>query len=329
MGLSNLLMDAAKEKIAVARLSVYSNASLVILKLLASPLTGSVAVLSEALHSGIDLLAALIARYSVKKSAEPADTEHRYGHGKYENLSGMIEGALIFIAAAWIIYEAGWKFFHPKLPDVIYAGMIIMGVSAVLNFAVSNKLTEVAKKTDSLALEADAYHHRTDVWTSAGVFIALGLVLLTKIDWFDPAVAMVVAMFIIHAAYDITRRSAEGLVDKSLPEAEIKLIESIIKEHQSEVLNFHRLRARKMGAERQIDLHMVVPRNLSVKEGHDLVDDLEHDIKKELPKSIIVIHIEPCDANCEMCKMSPENRLAGRKAGSGNSNCRPKDGTLS
>jgi len=144
------------------------------------------------------------------------------------------------------------------------------------------------------------------------------------LEWLDPSVAMVVAAFIIHAAYDITRRSAEGLVDKSLPDAEIKLIERIIKDHQTEVLNFHRLRARKMGSERQIDLHMVVPRNLSIKEGHDLVDHLERDIKKDLPKSVIVVHIEPCDANCERCKMTPENRLAGKKLGSG-TNCRPKD----
>jgi cation diffusion facilitator family transporter len=321
-------MDAAQEKIAIAKLSVTSNSSLVLLKLFAGLMMGSVAVLSEAIHSGIDLIAAVIARYSVKKSAEPADLEHRYGHGKYENLSGMIEGALIFVAAAWIIYEAFKKFFHPQPVEAAFAGMLIMGYSVVLNILVSRKLTEVAKRTDSLALEADAYHLKTDVWTSAGVFLGLTLIQITGLEWLDPGVAMVVAAFIIHAAYDITRRSAEGLVDKSLPDAEIKLIERIIKDHQTEVLNFHKLRARKMGSERQIDLHMVVPRNLSIKEGHDLVDHLEHDIKKDLPRSIIVVHIEPCDANCERCKMTPENRMAGKKLGSG-TNCRPKDGSLS
>jgi cation diffusion facilitator family transporter len=297
-------MDNAQEKIAVARLSVYSNTSLVIMKVIVGFLMGSVAVLSEAIHSAIDLIAAMIARYSVKKSAEPADKDHRYGHGKFENLSGMIEGSLIFVAAAIIIYEAGLRIFKEVPVELLSAGMVVMGISAGVNILVSRRLQEVAKRTDSLALEADAYHLRTDVWTSAGVFVALVLIRITGIDSLDPLVALVVAALIIHAAYDITRRSAEGLLDKSLPEAEIKLIERIIKEHETDVLNFHRLRARKMGSERQIDVHMIVPRNLSVKEGHDLVDHLEHDIKKELPRSVIVVHMEPCDANCDSCKLN-------------------------
>ena len=318
-------MDAAQEKIAVARLSVYSNTSLVVLKVIVGILMWSVAVLSEAIHSGIDLIAALIARYSVKKSAEPADKEHRYGHGKFENLSGMIEGALIFVAAAGIIYVAVQRLFGDYEVELLPAGMLVMGVSAVLNFLVARKLSEVAKRTDSLALEADAYHLKTDVWTSAGVFVALALIQVTDIHVIDPAVAMIVAMFIIHAAYDITKRSAEGLVDKSLPEAEIKLVELIISEHKSEILNYHKLRARKMGSERQIDLHMIVPRNLSIKEGHDLVDKLEQDIKKALPHTITVVHIEPCDANCESCKMSPPGRVLSRgKDRQSGSNCEPR-----
>jgi cation diffusion facilitator family transporter len=317
-------MDAAQEKIAVARLSVYSNSSLVVMKVLVGVLMGSVAVLSEAIHSAIDLLAAMIARYSVKKSAEPADKDHRYGHGKFENLSGMIEGSLILVAAAIIIYEASIRLFEGIDVDLLGAGMVVMGISAVLNYVISRKLMVVAKRTDSLALEADAYHLKTDVWTSAGVFVALVLIQITDIHEIDPAVAMVVAMFIIHAAFDITRRSAEGLVDKALPEGEMKLIERIIKDHQTEVLNYHRLRARKMGAERQIDVHLVVPRNLSVKEGHDLVDLLERDIKKELPKSIIVVHIEPCDANCDRCKLNPEPPPFVSEGKDVGSDCKPK-----
>lgn len=314
-------MDASQEKIAVARLSVYSNTSLVILKLIAGILMLSVAVISEAIHSGIDLIAALIARYSVKKSAEPADREHRYGHGKYENLSGMIEGALIFVAAIWIIYEAVKKFIEPTKPDFLIAGMLIMGFSAVLNYIVSRRLMKVAKRTESLALEADAYHLTTDVMTSVGVFIALALIQIGGPDWLDPAVAIVVAAFIIHAAYDITRRSTEGLLDKSLPETEIRLIERVIRDHEH-ILNYHKLRARRMGSERQIDVHMIVSRNLSVKEGHDVVDHLEHEIRKELPGSSIIIHIEPCDANCARCRMAPPDRT---KKIAGIDSCSPKE----
>jgi len=318
-------MDKAQEKIAVARLSVYSNTSLVILKVIVGFFMGSVAVLSEAIHSGIDLVAALIARYSVKRSAEPADRDHRYGHGKYENLSGMIEGALIFVAAAWIIYEAIKKFYKPAGIDIIYIGIVVMGVSAVLNFVVSRKLADVAKRTDSLALEADAYHLKTDVWTSAGVFVALVLIQFTGIMWLDPAVAMIVAAFIIHAAYDITTRSAEGLLDRSLPDAEIKLIERILKERKGIILNFHRLRARKMGSERQIDLHIIVPHDVSVKDGHDFVDEVEIQIRKDLPGSVIVIHIEPCDEDCSRCRMVKGEKGMGLGTMAGAvSDCHPK-----
>jgi len=307
-------MDRVQEKIAVAKLSIYSNTALVAVKLVSGVLMASVGVISEAIHSGIDLVASVMARYSVQKSAEPADKDHRYGHGKFENLSGMIEGSLIFVAAALIIYEAALKFITPAKVDIIYVGMAIMGFSAIMNYYVARKMAAVAKKTDSLALEADAYHHSTDVWTSAGVFIALGLIQLTGQTWFDPAVAMIVAAFIVHAAYDITMRSTEGLLDRSLPEAEMKLIEQVVKSYGGNVLNFHKLRARKMGSERQIDLHLVVPMNLSIKDGHSLVEELERDIKKELPGSIIVVHIEPCDENCERCRMIPNlSPIKGRK----------------
>jgi cation diffusion facilitator family transporter len=298
-------VDSLEDKIAVAKLSVYANVSLVVLKLIVGTLMWSVAVLSEAIHSGIDLIASMLAKYSVKKSSEPADKEHTYGHGKYENLSGMIEGALIFVAAAVIIYEATLRLFGNYEVGLLPAGIAVMGISTILNFFVARRIHAVAKRTDSLALEADAYHHETDVWASAGVFLALVLIQFTKLNVLDPAVAMVVAAFIVRAAWDITKRSTEGLVDKSLPEAEIKLIETVIKDHESHVLNFHKLRARKKGSERQVDVHMIVPRNLSVKEGHDLVDHLEGDIKRELPKTVIVVHMEPCDANCERCKLNP------------------------
>ncbi len=199
--------------------------------------------------------------------------------------------------------------------------MLIMGLSAVLNFIVSRKLMRVAKKTESLALEADAFHLTTDVLTSVGVFIALSLIQLGGPDWLDPAVAVLVAAFIIHAAYDITRRSTEGLLDKSLPETEIRLIERVIRDHEH-ILNYHKLRARRMGSERQIDVHMIVSRNLSVKEGHDLVDHLEHEIKKELPGSSIIIHIEPCDENCSRCRMAPPDRS---KKMVGANSCTPKE----
>jgi len=301
-------MDSASEKIAVARLSVYSNTALVVTKIVVGVMMMSVGVISEALHSGIDLVAALVARFSVKRSAEPADSDHRFGHGKFENLSGMIEGALIFVAAAVIIYEAGKRLVEPLEVEFLGAGMAVMGFSAVVNFFVSRRLMEVAKRTDSLALEADALHLRTDVWTSIGVFVALVAMFVTGEALIDPIIALLVALFIIRAAYDITTRSSSGLLDVSLPDSEMKVIERIMNEHSSDYVDFHKLRARKTGSERQVDLHLTVPSDLSVKESHDLAEHLERDIKVALPQTTIVIHVEPCDKACEKCRLRERSR---------------------
>lgn len=298
-------MDANQEKVAVARLSVYSNSTLVVLKVSIGTLMGSVAVISEAIHSGLDLLAAMIARYSVRRSAEPADSEHHFGHGKFENLSGMIEGALILVAAAWIMYEATKRLIKLNEVEMLEAGMVVMAISAVLNFAVSQKLMRVAKRTDSLALEADAYHLKTDVWTSVGVFVALGLIEITGFRLLDPAIAIVVAFFIVRAALDITRRSTAGLLDKSLPDSEHMKIEGILDQHFGEFVNYHDLRTRKAGSDRHIDFHIIVPRGWSIQKAHDLAHHLEEDIKEGLPKSVVIIQSEPCDLKCDECSMEP------------------------
>jgi cation diffusion facilitator family transporter len=301
-------MDATVEKVSVAGLSVYSNTALVVAKLAVGVMMMSVGVISEAIHSGIDLVAALIARFSVKRSAEPADLDHRFGHGKFENLSGMVEGALIFVAAVIIIFEASRRLMEPVAVEFVAAGMVVMGLSVVLNLYVSKRLMDVAQRTDSLALEADALHLKTDIWTSLGVFVALVAILVTGEKLIDPIIALFVAAFIIRAAYDITKRSSQGLLDVALPEEEMKQIERIMNEHSAEYVNFHRLRARKTGSERQIDLHLTVPSDLSVKDSHDLAEHLEGDIQSALPKATIVIHVEPCDKACDKCRLREESR---------------------
>jgi cation diffusion facilitator family transporter len=309
-------MDAADKKIAVARLSVWSNSFLVALKLTVGLMMGSVSVLSEAIHSGMDLVAALVARYSVKRSAEPADSDHAYGHGKFENLSGFLEGVLIFAAAAIIVYEATRRLFNVTEVEMLTAGMAVMAVSAGVNIVVSRKLFRVAKETESLALEADAYHLMTDVWTSAGVLVALGVIFVTGWKVVDPIVAMVVAAMIFRAAYDITKRSCDGLLDKSLPDHEMRVLEVVMKRHEVHFVDYHRLRARKTGAERQVDLHVTVPSKMSVSESHDLVEMLEREVRDALPRSTVVVHVEPCRKDCESCKMSEKDRIVFRPKGS-------------
>jgi cation diffusion facilitator family transporter len=295
---------AHKEITKVARLSIYSNTFLLLIKIGAGIMMGSISVLSEALHTGIDLLAALIANYSVRKAGKPADEIHRFGHGKFENVSCFVESILIFVAAIIILYKAGENFLKPEKIelDFVGAGIIIMGISTVVNFYVSRKIMKVAKRAESIALEADAYHLTTDVYTSVGVFIGLILILITKNPVFDPIVAIIVALIIMKASYDLTKRSVSGIMDVKLSDTEEDLIKSIIDEHYSDHAEFHNLRSRMSGAERFVDLHLVVPKNQPVVEAHDFCDHLEKDIKEKIPNLSILIHIEPCEADCEICR---------------------------
>jgi cation diffusion facilitator family transporter len=301
---NNKYFAAHKEITSVARLSIYSNTLLLVIKLVVGTFMGSISVLSEALHSGIDLLAAVIANYSVKKAGQPADDEHKFGHGKFENVSGTIEAILIFFAAIIIIYTASKKILlGEELPnEFIGIGIVVMGISAVVNFYVSKRIMAVAKRAESIALEADAYHLTTDVYTSVGVFIGLVLIQITGYSIFDPVMAIIVGIIILKASYDLTRRSVSGIMDVKLSDTEEEIIKSIIHDHYSQYAEYHNLRSRMSGAERFVDLHLVVPKNQNVVDAHDFCDHLEKEIKEKIANLSILIHIEPCRTDCEICK---------------------------
>ncbi len=304
---NNKYFAAHKEITRIARLSIYSNTLLFFMKLAAGIFMGSISVLSEALHSGIDLVAAVIANYSVRKAGKPADEIHKFGHGKFENVSGTIEAILIFVAALIILFESGQKILlfmggEKLLKGYIGTGIIIMGVSAVANLIVSRKIMKVALKAESIALEADAYHLTTDVYTSVGVFIGLVLIKLTGIEIFDPILAIIVALIILKTSYALTKRSVSGIMDVKLSDKEENIIKSIIAEHYSRYAEYHDLRTRMSGAERYVDLHLVVPKNQHVADAHEFCDHLEKDIKDKIPNLSILIHIEPCEEDCEICR---------------------------
>lgn len=193
-----------QQKESTARLSIVSNVTLVLLKLTVGFLTGAVSIISEAAHSAVDLLAAVIAYYSVKKSSKPPDENHAYGHGKIENLSAAIEAALIIAAAIWIIYEAVQKFQFPHEPEMLEWGIGLMIISIGLNYWVSERLMAVAKATGSHALEADALHLQADIWTSAGVLAGLVIIYFTGLVWIDPLIAVIVAIIVFKAGFTMT-----------------------------------------------------------------------------------------------------------------------------
>jgi cation diffusion facilitator family transporter len=297
------LLDQLKQN--TARLSVISNTSLVLMKFIVGFAIGSVSIISEAIHSSMDLIAAVIAFFSVRKSAEPPDAAHSFGHGKFEDISGFIEALLIFVAALLIIYEAVIKLLgHAtvELPDeLLIFGIVVMGIAALANWYVSHRLFVVAKLSESIALESDAWHLRTDVYTSLGVFIGLVLIKLTHIQIFDPLVALCVAVVIMKAAYDLTRRSLFDLIDHSIPEKDEKRIKEIICQHSSIYAGFHDLKTRRSGPEIFIEFHLVVPGDISVVRSHDLTDHLEADLNTEYPRARITIHVEPCNEGCTRC----------------------------
>ncbi len=282
-----------QSKTGVAALSIASNLTLTLAKLTIGLLIGSVSVVAEAIHSGVDLLASLIAYFAVRTSGKEPDAGHPYGHGKYENASGTIEGMLILIAAGLIIAEAVTKLTSGvHLPNVDL-GLYVMILSVGANFFVSRQLFRVARRTDSLALEADAYHLTTDIATSGGVLVGLAIVKLTGWSVLDPIVALGVAALIIHAAWDITQRSARDLLDRALPDDERAKIEKILTDHAENYVGYHNLRSRKAGSHRHIDLHLVVDSQLTVEQAHDLCNDLERHIESALPQTTVVIHVEP------------------------------------
>jgi cation diffusion facilitator family transporter len=291
------------KKSKAAAISIASNTSLILLKLFAGFITGSVSLIAEAIHSVMDLVAAIVAFISVNISDKPADKKHPFGHGKAENLSGVIEGVLILIAAGLIVNEAIHKITTGVTLDVIEVGIGVMAVAIVVNILVSRYLRKVSRSTDSLALEADAAHLSTDVLTMSGVFVGLIVVRLTGLQILDPIVAILVALLIVKAAVDIIRKSFGGLMDVSLPEAEQAAIEACLLTHTDKIVEFHQLRTRKAGSHRQVDLHLVIPRETHVDDAHDLCDHLESDIEKILTNTEVNIHVEPCDSACKQCRV--------------------------
>jgi cation diffusion facilitator family transporter len=293
----------ATPKTRAAAISILSNSSLIVLKIIAGVITGSVSLIAEAIHSLMDLTAAIIAFFSVRVSDQPADNKHQFGHGKAENISGVVEGVLILIAAGLIVREAIDKMINGVHLEVVEVGIGVMAAAIVVNFFVSRYLYKVSRSTDSLALEADAAHLSTDVLTMAGVFIGLILVRVTGWQMLDPIVATVVALLIVKAAIDIIRKSFGGLMDVSLPEHEQKAIEKLLLEHKDHIVEFHRLRTRKAGSQRQIDLHLVIPKTIHVEDAHALCDHLETDIGNLLKNAEVNIHIEPCASACSECRV--------------------------
>ena len=283
-----------RTKSGAAGLSIASNSFLIAIKLAAGAITGSIAIITEAIHSLIDLIASVVAFVSVRKAGEPADAEHPYGHEKVESLAAAIEGMLILVGAGIIVFEATRRLVDGAEVHSLGIGIAVMGFSVVANLIVSTVLYRNAREHDSPALEGDAAHLRTDALTSAGVLVGLALVELTDVVAFDSITALVVAAAIVVAGLRIIRRSSGVLVDEILPNEEMDRIEAAIAAARTaEVAGYHKLRARRAGSRRYIDLHVQYRSGTSLERAHELAHAMRDEIEAGIRRAEVLIHVEP------------------------------------
>ena len=289
------VMKIETEKKFAAGLSIFSNSVIIILKLIAGHISGSISIISEAIHSLSDFLASVLTFFSVMKSSEPADKTHPFGHGKYEDMSGFIEGGLIIFAAAFIVYEALKKIFNPATASVdTTIGLYVMGFSVVANFVVSTVLFKVAKKSESVSLYADAEHLRTDILSSVGVFLGLLLIKLTEIHLLDPIVAIIVALVIFRAGFSISKSTMNNLLDCSLPESDLKAIDDILDTFKAQgIVGYKDLRARRLGPQKSITLTLIFPKDMTIFNCHTICDSVERELKNRFGDVTSSIHLEP------------------------------------
>jgi cation diffusion facilitator family transporter len=270
------------------------------MKVVAAILTGSIGILADAVHSLIDLTGAIVGFFAVKVSGRPPDEEHRFGHGRAEDLAGAVIAGLIFSAGGMIAYQAVRRLMAGSVVDMVDAGIITTAAAIAINVAVSRYVFTVARAADSVALEATGRDLMADVLSSVAVLVGLVLVRVTGQAVLDPIVALIVVVFIVRAAVVTMREAVTALMDTRLPEEEESLIRKLLDERQ-EVANYHSLRTRKAGSQRHIVVHIVVPSEKTVEEGHRIAEEMEDEIRRLLRNATVTIHVEPCTPDCAEC----------------------------
>jgi cation diffusion facilitator family transporter len=290
---ADIIARAGDARLRALRLPFATNALLLAAKLAVWGVSGSVSVLSEAVHSAADLFMTTVQFFSVRAAARPADHDHAYGHGKYENISAALQAIFILGIAALIVVEALARLRSGASVAHLDLGIAVMLGSGLLNWFVSNRLARVAESERSPALAAQAAELRVDVWTAGGVAVILLAIKLTHLTILDPIFSLVVAGVIAHSAYDLTARAFVELTDQRLPPEDEERIREIIERHKDIFVSYHKLRTRRSGGGEFIDFHLQMPGGTPLKEAHDLSDTIVLDIKREMPRAHVLIHLEP------------------------------------
>ncbi len=274
---------------------------LVSLKLVIALITGSISIFAQTADSFLDVIAVLIAFFSIRMSVKPADEEHPFGHGKIENISAVAQAILIFTAGGLIIYSAINRIISEEAIELTEAGIGVMAISIIASILLSRHLLKVSKATDSLALEAIGHNIAADVYSAAGVLVGLVVIRITGLVILDPIIALVVSIIIFKSAFTVIGKSFYGLMDTRLPKSEEKEIASCLKEHSGQLVGFHKLRTRKAGNQRFIDLHLILPKSACIEEAHRICDNLEQELEDKLTNTNVTIHVEPCSIECDRC----------------------------
>jgi cation diffusion facilitator family transporter len=277
-------------------LSILAALATLALKSTAYGVTGSVGLLSDALESLVNLAAAVTALASLWYAAQPVDPNHTYGHEKIEYFSSGLEGALILVAAGGIAWYAVRRLFDPQPLEALDVGAAIALVASLINLGVAQVLLRVGRRAGSIILEADGQHLMTDVWTSLGVVTGMFLVYLTGWTVLDPIIALLVSANIVWTAWDLLRRSFNGLMDHALPADEQARVRAAVERLLRPGLHYHALRTRQAGARRFVDFHLLVPGGWTVQEAHDFTEEIEEAVRRALPGTEVTVHIEPIEA---------------------------------
>ena len=287
-----------------AKLSLAVIISLIVLKLIVSVISRSISISAQAADSLLDLFSISITLIAVKMSGIPADQQHPFGHGKLEGLAALIQSIMILAAGSVIIYSAVQRIIT-SVPIQAEEGILVMVVSIIASYFLSRHLRKVASSTGSLAIEASARNIRTDVYSAAGVLLGLLIVKITGFTILDPIIALIMAVLVVKAGVEVLVKAFRELADSELPKEDQRILTECISEYNNRLVNFHAMRSRRSGSDRFIDLHLMLPRDLSIEESHRLCDHIESDIRKNLPNTDITIHVEPCnDAECPRCMVT-------------------------
>ena len=286
-------MRLETQKKFAAGLSITSNTLIIITKIIAGMVSGSISIISEAIHSFSDFLASILTFFAVTRSAEPADKEHPFGHGKYEDMSGFIEGGLIIFAGLYIIYESSSKLISGYTMEAeSMLGIYVMAFAVLANFIVSRYLFYIAKKSDSVSLRADAEHLQTDIFSSLGVLAGLVLIKLTGYTILDPIIAIIVAVIILKAGFSISKETLNNLLDGSISTEDIEKIETVLK-NNTVIKGYKNIKGRKSGQYKEIELTILFNPDMKISCCHNICDQIENDIKSELGNVTTTIHAEP------------------------------------